>query len=249
MKRSVEYAAVGDYLCLSREGEAYIAKTSELAALPQGDECAGVVFSVTPTEHDAAHGFNHGYAIAPDDAAAPCRWAYESVWERKILWWNCRAKCERLNTPDNLLYREGLRDSSVIDGDENYPAFHLVAHYGEQKYGMSSVKSFLPSVGQWVELLCNLGGVRFNDKVESLSVERGWRCAHGRAIAAGIDARFSAVRGGKALFGDGTKIFWSSTKANGRYAYGIGLHAAGDVICARTYSCAEQCSVRVAIAF
>ena len=161
MKKTLDNAAAGDYLFATPDGTLYAISAKEVCNPQHAGECIGVVFSMQPTAYDKPHGVRHGYALAVNDAASACRWADEAAWHRKTLFWHRAPKSRRLQLPDNLLCREGLRNNMLMNGDTDYPAFHAAGIYGRDFGHKNPVFTFLPSAGQWIEILSSLAAPCF----------------------------------------------------------------------------------------
>lgn len=249
MKRFLHNAAVGDCLCLSSSGETYVVAPSEWGGVTCGDMCVGVVFSLRPAACDVAAGYAHGYAVALEEAAYLCQWAADSAWERRTLFWRRRPRCSELKNPDSLFCREGLRNSSVIGNDRDYPAFLAAARYCGPRERRNALRSFLPSVGQWIEMIENLACVRLSDYSSAVSKEKGlWSC-RGNEIAAELNRRFAGISGAPCFLGGERDIFWSSTPAGNRCAYALAFYNEQDVVSVSSCAASSRCRVRAAIAF
>lgn len=249
MKRFLHNAAVGDCLCQSSSGEAYVVAPSEWGGVPCGDTCVGVVFSLRPAAFDVAAGYAHGYAVALEDAACLCQWAADSAWERRTLFWRRRPRCSELKNPDSLFCREGLRNSSVIGNDRDYPAFFAAACSCGLRERRNVLRSFLPSAGQWIEMIENLACVRLSDHSSAVSKEKGlWSCS-GNEIAAALNRRFAEIHGAPRFLNGERDIFWSSTPAGNRCAYALVFYGGQDVVSVSSCAASSRCRVRAAIAF
>ncbi len=124
---------------------------------------ACVVYSLSPTKKDAEIGYTHGYIVALDDA------------KRGKCSWGPRSDVKEIPNKDYpemhglLSDRNGLTYSqcSIIKSSSNN-AFSYARNY-KKRLSKSFSGWFLPSVGQWVEILENLGKVKVQEVVRNQS--------------------------------------------------------------------------------
>lgn len=129
----------------------------------KGINYVGVVYSLSPTKADAQKGYTHGYIVALDDA------------RRGKCAWGPRVDVKEIPNRDypemhNLLSdRNGLTysKSSTIKSSSNN-AFSYAQNYNK-RIPKSFSGWFLPSVGQWIEIIENLGKVKVKEVVRNQS--------------------------------------------------------------------------------
>ncbi|MCH5311620.1 MAG: hypothetical protein J1E57_06655 [Prevotella sp.] len=116
-----------------------------------GINYAGVIFSLSPTKLDAQKGWTHGYIVALEDAKrGRCLWGPKSDVQ----------EIPNMDYPDmhNLINdRNGYSYSncSSIKASSNN-AFSYARSY-PKRLPSSFSGWFLPSVGQWIDIIRNLG--------------------------------------------------------------------------------------------
>lgn len=248
VKKTLDNAAAGDYLFATPDGTLYAISAKEVCNPQHAGECIGVVFSMQPTAYDKAHGVRHGYALAVNDAASACRWADEAAWHRKTLFWHRAPKSRRLQLPDNLLCREGLRNSMLMNGDTDYPAFHAAGIYGRDFGHKNPVFTFLPSAGQWIEILSSLAAPCFAAEA-GVSLTKGCWSAEGKSISEAINRKLRNVPGALPLCNGVRDIFWSSTPAGSKSAYGLAFYEKEGIAGICAFPASTRCRVRAVIAF
>lgn len=247
MRKPTENAATGDYLFAADGGGMFVSGSAEEGSAESGAVCVGVVFSTRPADCDRARGAAGGCALAVRDAAAPCRWADEAAWSRRAFLWRRPPRCGRLPRPDNLLCRDGLRNSLLIGADADYPAFRA-ALGGVRGMRGGAARLFLPSAGQWLEILSSLADFRFAG-ADGASLSDGCWDAWGEGAAARLNGWFERAPGGQGLCGGGRDVFWSSTPAGGKAAYGLAFHGGEGLVGVYRLPASARCRVRAAIAF
>ena len=120
-------------------------------------ECVGIVFSLHPSKEEQRMGFSHGYIVALEDAAEG----------KKVNW----GKNIDLPSPHtNIDYTEDFKNDCNgyiynFKGKFDYTnhAFILAINYKAALPRNKTTGWYLPSVGQWYELLSNLGGLKLQN--------------------------------------------------------------------------------------
>lgn len=118
-----------------------------------GIDYAGVVYSLSPSKADAQRGWIHGYIVALKDAKrGRCPWGPESD-VGDIPNRDYPEMQELINDRNGFLYS---KCATIKSSTKN--AFYYARNY--PKHLPTSFSGwFLPSVGQWVEIIKNLGKV------------------------------------------------------------------------------------------
>lgn len=132
-----------------------------------GVDYVGVVYSLAPTEDDAKRGYTHGYIVALENAQGACQWG--PGYDIKGI---PNHKCSHSLIKD----RNGLTYSNIpAIRETTNNAFSQARNY---KKKLSPVFSqwFLPTVGQWIEIIRNLGKaeakeVALNDGLMNISFD------------------------------------------------------------------------------
>lgn len=152
----------------------------------------GVVFSNTTTANDKAHGWTHGYAMAltnaSEDSSIPVTmWSqansngdyldeagdtYSDVYVN-FRYQNYTEYTSYVTNKDGYSETQAIKNSGQLGySKENYPAFYNALNYAlfNAAYTppLASSDWFLPSVGQWWDIIVNLGGMSSNPTITSL---------------------------------------------------------------------------------
>lgn len=133
-------------------------------ANPPATNCVGVIFSTVTTASDQAKGWNNGYVVALKNTnSVNTLWANAKGTDETVLDNVLVADVSRFTTLLND--RDGYAKTMAITGIEEYsatnrPAFFEAINYREQcKAPLTSSNWYLPTIGQLVDILNNLGGV------------------------------------------------------------------------------------------
>lgn len=121
--------------------------------IESGKTPVAVVFSTTPSEADKAMGYTHGYAIALKNATQKVAWAVTPSGEQT----------GHYTSSDSLGYqtdKDGLSHTRYLveQGAGFYPAADAAVSYNVDAPENSS-GWYLPSSGQWYDIVVNLGGL------------------------------------------------------------------------------------------
>ena len=150
--------------------------------------------------------------------------------------------------PDNLLCREGLRNSMLMNGDTDYPAFHAAGIYGRDFGHKNPVFTFLPSAGQWIEILSSLAAPCFAAEA-GVSLTKGCWSAEGKSISEALNRKLRNVPRALPLCNGVRDIFWSSTPAGSKSAYGLAFYEKEGIAGICAFPASTRCRVRAVIAF
>lgn len=133
----------------------------------------GVVFSNTTSANDKAHGWTHGYAMALTNANTSCTWGPYGTTENNVdvlndgkvnytyQWYSSGTYTSTYTS--FITDKDGYCETHAIGStrtslSSNYPAFYYALNYSVTTPPESS-GWYLPSVGQWWDILTNLGGM------------------------------------------------------------------------------------------
>ena len=126
----------------------------------------GVVFDTSTSTTDQGYGWTHGYALALTNAATNACW---SLNENDEALTNYQGGYTTF-----ISNKDGYTESQTIKNNghdaftkDNYPAFWYALNYGTNNepsttsYASPKVSSgwFLPSIGQWYDIVTNLGNL------------------------------------------------------------------------------------------
>ena len=204
------------------------------AAPTDGRKAIGVVFSNQTSTADKAKGWTHGYAMALTNAASVKIWSSNTTQDF---------------APDYTDYsliiadKDGYSHTQVIlnkstDLSSNYPAFYYAINYKNTvslPSGTNNSGWYLPSMGQWYDIMVNLGGITGAPSV----INYGWGWVGKASVtAAAINTYLNAAKAGGAtidLFdwtasNPPTRWYWSSTEYSQTLAWYFDLNGSGDAV-------------------
>jgi hypothetical protein len=130
----------------------------------------GVVFSGTTSANDKAHGWTHGYAMALTNANTSCTWGQSGTTENKVdalsdgtvsymyQWFNGKSYTSFITDKDGYCETHAISSTRSSTLSSNYPAFYYALNYSITAPSGSS-GWYLPSIGQWWDILTSLGGI------------------------------------------------------------------------------------------
>lgn len=123
----------------------------------------GVVFSLNPTEKDRANGWSHGYIVALEDAKhGKCTWGPKS--DVKGI-----PNKDYSDTHELLKDMDGYYYSNLADIKASTNNAFSAARLYPKRLSNKFSGWYLPSVGQWMEILRNLGKVTIKERVRNQS--------------------------------------------------------------------------------
>lgn len=215
-----ETYTIGDYLLADGSFVKKADFTSSQSAI-------GVIFSTTVSEKDAAAGYK-GYVLGLETTGAA-----NSSNRKDFAVDGQSAQVDALESPTTLMaaisHLDGLSDTEYYQDATriaNYPAFDFSAFTTEKPAGDHFSNWFLPSVGQWIQFLNNLGGAGISTTNSSIA---RWECypnatanelAHERAnlMLTTSPAQLSIVAslnsfGITGLINEGNRYFATSTQS------------------------------------
>ena len=140
------------------------------ADFQDGRAYIGVVFQTDPrrmSELEKSKGWKHGYVMALTNASEACTWG-ENVDEDNTYFPNVARFADMYSDIDGY-GKTGYMIENKLDGVESAGATTYDAFYYASKYGMgesevyaapgTTSRWFLPAIGQWWDILENLGDV------------------------------------------------------------------------------------------
>lgn len=123
----------------------------------------GVVFSLNPSEKDRANGWSHGYIVALEDAKhGKCTWGPKS--DVKGI-----PNRDYPDTHELLKDMDGYYYSNLSDIKASTNNAFSAARSYPKRLSQKFSGWYLPSVGQWMEILRNLGKVTIKERLVNQS--------------------------------------------------------------------------------
>jgi hypothetical protein len=124
-------------------------------AANSGKTPIAVIFSATPSNTDKAKGWVHGYAMALQNSSTSAIWGSNTV----------NTPMSDVTTASGLMSdKDGYSETQLINttykplSSSNYPAFYYALNYSVTAPSGTS-GWYLPSCGQWYDIVINLGKV------------------------------------------------------------------------------------------
>ncbi|MBR1725700.1 MAG: hypothetical protein IJ724_03465 [Muribaculaceae bacterium] len=223
-----EPARIGDFLY--RDG-------SWSTELKSNKTPVGIVYSLTPTDADRAQGYTNGYAIALTDAGTKVVWSVEGGENESGT---------SIEGEQYVADRDGLTHTQSLLADaEAHPAAQAASNYDVKPYATSGW--YLPAIGQWVELLKNLGQLTDEDLAMG---ENGQVTCQAQTAAAAVE-RINAMmaRAGQNSYTPlNQTYYWSSSERSMMSAYYM-FYNPNYYLSLMTYYKNGQFAVRPVVAF
>ncbi len=220
-----------------RYADGSVAIAEPKPAPEEGKTVIGIVFQTDKgrigyQERSFLNGNVHGLVMAVKNAATSAYWSNE----KKDLGFfkNCKTKAE--------CYADiqGLRKHALLlnmpQGQEHYPAFKAVADWNAAGSGHkapdSATEWYLPTAGQWWDILQNLGCCpALADSDEQTSADSGDFSWPGQGdVPAALNAWMAKIAAGsKDEFQNYT--FWSLSEYSAEEAWAWMMHSSGNLKC------------------
>jgi|WetSurMetagenome_2_1015567.scaffolds.fasta_scaffold02937_3 uncharacterized protein (TIGR02145 family) len=241
----------------------------------------GVVFSKKTSAIDKAHGWTHGYAMALTNATSPIStyvWGPSVTEENGVdilndgkvnyiyQWYNNDSYTTFITDKEGYCETHAISNTRSSTLKSNYPAFYYALNYGTTNENgttafttpIGSSGWFLPSVGQWWDILINLGGLSTNVTKSS----EGW-CRwdnedktgdindYSSLCANNINNYLNAVDNYVTpdKFNNNNEHYWSSSEYSSNWACGINLFNEGSLYICDDYDKNYCYKVRTVITF
>jgi hypothetical protein len=198
--------------CLPNIGDYYYSDgTFGTSKIPSGATVIGVVFSTRMGIEEQNAGYTHGYVMALKDAnsGGTCTWGPNTNTPlpdkvTQTAFYNDLSS-GYVGTYTNSIFTGGMANST-------YPAFNVAKNYA-LAYPISSTGWYLPSMGQWWDVIANLGGVDMSTYQNSL-LNASWNVGD-NTTSNKINGYFTAV-GGTAL--NVSDLYWAALECSTNYA-------------------------------
>lgn len=197
-------AQVGDFLFVDNDNRAYVVHRHDFHLVDDTSKCIGIVFSTETSYADRKAGYTGGYAMALRNAGNDLQFGHASG--------SPRMRGVQRYFRD---YREGLRDTrAMLDGDS--PAARAANGYNHGSHPANTSAWFLPSSGQWYDIITNLGKVRTKAVFESGTLSWAERSSY---VAQNINVLLAKAGRYAEAFPTGEATFQSSTTMNDGFAF------------------------------
>lgn len=237
-KVSAKITAKGEETHTLAVGDFYMNDGRVLSTLPDEEKgnCIGIVFSTTsPYSQDKTLNpkFKHGLVMALTDASTSAQWKTSNDGDEEKL-----TNCETLQECRDDL--SGYSNSNKIwttynSSLSNYPAFQKAKEYTTTLPEGKTSGWFLPSIGQWIDILANLGGKSFKEGTsESITNTSGDIYITNNAASSAansIDAYLNKVGSSYVDLigwsGSSSQLFWTSSEYSSSLARDVDFSNGG----------------------
>lgn len=245
--------AVGDFFM----SDGSILKGSDYSSgntIPNPGNCIGIVFSTTsPYSQDNTldSKFTHGLVMALKDASTSAQWKTSNDVDESLT------NCTTLeNCRDDLSgYSNSNHIWTTYSGSlGSYPAFQKAKEYTTTLPEGKTSGWFLPSIGQWIDILANLGGKSFKEGTsESITNTSGDMYISNAAESAAdkIDENLDKVGDDyvdKINYTGISIYFWPSSEYSSSSARGVLFNSSG-YLYLNWHNKNNSCRVRCVLAF
>ena len=240
-----KYIQVGDFYCKNASNEGYLIPADASLSDAQQTACIGIVFSTDvsrigtkATEFLSSNGVTtpHGLVMALTDASSGCQWGNNGNDENK----NgnegepFKENIDHLNKQyaDVDGYGEthwiiNIYGSNATTMLKTYAAFYYANRYGTTDGSTSQYAPathttgwFIPSIGQWWDILSNLGGVNLDEYKYDTFTSGIVGIPDTTTTAGNINKYLQKIKDA-GLFSTSDANFWSSSEHNGTYACSV----------------------------
>ena len=245
-------AQVGDFYCKNKKNEGYLIPGDIVSPTQEQQKaCIGIVYSTDVSRIGTAakqaltkKGVNtpHGLVMALTNASEGCRWGEYGKDENSggAVGGPFKENTDKLqkqyNNVDGYGETHWIIDTYGNDGtalQNTYTAFYHASLYGtaESSTGKYAVPSnttgwFIPGMGQWWDILSNLGKIdltNYRDDTDSYTYISG-----AAPIAVANMNRYLEKISGATPFSTDT-WFWSSSECYGSHACDVGFYSDGNL--------------------
>jgi hypothetical protein len=236
-----------------------------------GRTAIGVVFSNQTSTADKAHGWTHGYAMALTNATTAVAWsssANASTQEFTPLVNTLTDFETELSGYDHCqtILNKEKANNSLSTFSTDYPAIYYALNYGTSSVGGIQYAAptatnnsgwYLPSSGQWYQIVTNLGGATGTPTQTTDSgsgIIYWYYSGMASTVSNGINSYLNkVVSGGNLIDWSSTagRWYWCSSERNGTYACTLSFSTGGyiDLILGSKTNGASINRVRSALAF
>ncbi len=156
---------VDDYWDNLKIGDYYYSDGSFSTHLDQSKTCVGIVYSLETTVEEKKHGWTHGQIVALEDAGGGGRYPWAGSWGALLA-----AHVDK--------WRDARRDKNgyLYSNSIKYGAFAAARSYLALLPLGKTSGWYLPSVGQWVAMIENLGQISIpEDSFGRFDGDKNWR--------------------------------------------------------------------------
>ena len=247
----LDKAQVGDFYCKNSSGKGYLIPGDALLTAAQQAACIGIVYSTdacrigeAATQALKAKGVNspHGLVMALTNASEGCRWGKYDKDENSGGGTGDPFKENTDQLQKQYSNIDGYGETRwIIDTYKNsgttlqvtYSAFYHASRYGTadsntDKYATPSNTTgwFIPSMGQWWDILSNLGGIdlsSYQNKTEGFTYIPG---AASTAVS-NMNQYLEKINGAMNFSTD--TYFWSSSEYDHKAACRVDFNSNGNL--------------------
>lgn len=240
-----KYIQVGDFYCKNASNEGYLIPADASLSDAQQKACIGIVFSTDvsrigthATEFLSSNGVTtpHGLVMALTDASSGCQWGNNGNDENKngnegepfkknIDHLNKQyADVDGYGETHWIINTYGSNATTMLN---TYAAFYYANRYGTTDGGTSKYAPathttgwFIPSIGQWWDILSNLGGVNLDEYKYDTFTSGIVGIPDTTTTAGNINKYLQKIKDA-GLFSTSDANFWSSSEHNGTYACSV----------------------------
>jgi len=132
----------------------------------------GVIFSNSPSTSDQGYGWKHGYAMALANTSTSCTWGTYGTDETALLDYQDTYTTYIINK-DGYTETHEIKNAYPSTLQSTYPAFYYALNYSIISPNGSS-GWYLPSIGQWWNIVTNLGDMSSTPTGYGTGIDSNW---------------------------------------------------------------------------
>jgi hypothetical protein len=200
-----------------------------------GKTVIGIIFSTTTSSTDQSHGWTHGYAMALTNAASDVAWSsstYASTQEFTPL---VSSLTDYETQLDGYTHCQTIKTKAGSNLSSYYPAIYYALNYSTYTAPSSSSGWYLPSSGQWYQIITNLGGISTGTTPTSTTdpgsgLTYWYYSSMASTASSGINSYLSKVVSGSNLIDWSTsnsRLYWCSSERSGLRVCYMGFYNSG----------------------
>jgi len=209
--------------CLPNIGDYYYSDgTFGTSKVPSKATVIGIVFSNKVSVTDSVNGWTHGYAMALTNAASSVTWSPNtSTLEFPLS--QVTSFPSYKTELDGYTHCQTIKTKAGSNLSSNYPAFYYALNYSAYIAPSSSSGWYLPSSGQWYQIITNLGGISTGItpiQTTGSGLTYWYYSVMASTASSGINSYLSKVSGANLIdwSSSANRVYWCSNEASASYA-------------------------------
>lgn len=206
-----------EQLAAPKVGDIYYSDGTWSSQLNKKKTAIAIVFNVGTTKNDSLYGYKNGYAMALKNSGSRLAWSTTQASLQSGRQDYVSADTS-ITHPGYIADLDGLKETCdlLANTSATFPAVESACNYPVVAPEMSS-DWYLPSVGQWIKILVNLGGLSATPHRYSSSNAYWDYCS--RTFVSTINNKLSIFADDADKFDNDDIYYWTSTEYGSATAY------------------------------